>query len=155
MGDKGKRFNFGSQTRFWTCVTETAAETTEVHKHSSGTRVKKSEQRSHEEEKAANKERTEEQCKNIEKGMMSRGLQHPQGSHQDPTAQVSSHRRQQWKHPDGKHSCSTPVDLVTAVAYTTTNSIKTLDYSRVARPPHKSLKAYLCGGKRLKRLCMV
>ena len=60
--------------------------------------------------KAAKEKWTEEQCKNIEKGMMSRGLQHPQGSHQDPTAQVSSHRRQQWKHPDGKHSWSKPVD---------------------------------------------
>ena len=38
--------------------------------------------------------------------------QHPQVCHQDPTAWVSSHRRQQWKHPDGKHSCSKPVDWV-------------------------------------------
>ena len=35
------------------------------------------------------------------------------------------------------------------------NSIQTLAYSRVTRPQHKWLKAYLCWGKRLKRLCVV
>ena len=58
----------------------------------------------------------ETQCKNIEKGMMSgkskNGLQHSPGSHLDPTAGVSSQRRQQWTRPDGKHSCSKPVDWV-------------------------------------------
>ena len=43
----------------------------------------------------------------------------------------------------------------TAVAYTTTNSIQTLAYSRVTSPPHKKLKACLCRGKRLKRLCAI
>ena len=38
------------------------------------------------------------------------------------------------------------------VAYTT--SIQTLAYPRVTRPPHKSLNACLCWGKRLERLCI-
>ena len=41
------------------------------------------------------------------------------------------------------------------MAYTTTTYIQTLAYSRVTRPPHKRLKAYLCRGKKLKRLCVV
>ena len=43
----------------------------------------------------------------------------------------------------------------TAVPYKTTNTIMTLAYSRVTRPPSNRLKAYLCWGKRLKRLCVV
>ena len=42
----------------------------------------------------------------------------------------------------------------TAVAFYR-NSIQTPAFSGVARPPHKRLKAYLCWGKRLKRLCPV
>ena len=64
--------------------------------------------------KAAKEEWAEEQCENIEKGVMSgnskevnntlKTLANIQQHH------VSSHRRQRWKHPDGKHSCSKPVD---------------------------------------------
>ena len=61
-----------------------------------------------------------------------------------PRPNSISHRRQKWKHPDEKYSCSTPGGLSTAVVYTTTNSIQTLAYSRIARPPHKRLKAYFC-----------
>ena len=50
------------------------------------------------------------QRKNMEKKVMSGGLQHLQRSHQDPTVSVSSHRRQQRKHPNGKHSCFKRVD---------------------------------------------
>ena len=45
-------------------------------------------------------------------GEPQRGLQHPQGSRQDLTAYVSSHWREQWKHPDRKHSCFKLVDWV-------------------------------------------
>ena len=45
--------------------------------------------------------------------------------------------------------------LSTAVAYQAMNSVHTLAYSRVTRPPHKRLKAYLSWGRGLKRLCTV
>ena len=47
-----------------------AAETAEVHKHRSKTRVEKSEHRSQEEDEGRMEESTEERCKNTEKGMM-------------------------------------------------------------------------------------
>ena len=47
-----------------------AAETAEVHKHRSRTRVEKSEHRSLEEDEGRMEESTEERCKNTEKGMM-------------------------------------------------------------------------------------
>ena len=59
------------QKKFWMERPEMAAETTEVHKHWSSTKVQKGEQRSQEEDKAVKEEWTEEQCKNTEKGMMS------------------------------------------------------------------------------------
>ena len=51
---------------------ETAAETTKVHKHWSRARTQKSEQRSQEDDEGSKKkEWIKEQCKHLEKGMMS------------------------------------------------------------------------------------
>ena len=57
--------------------------------------------------KAAKEEWIEEQCKNVEKGMMSGNSKE---AYNTPKALVSSNRRQQWKHPDRQHICSLPVD---------------------------------------------
>ena len=64
--------------------------------------------------KAAKGECTGEQYKNIEKRMTKGNSKETYNTlkalSQNPTAYVSSHRRQPFKHPDRKHSCSKPMD---------------------------------------------
>ena len=63
--------------------------------------------------KAAKREWIEEQCNNIKKGMMSENNKEAYNTIRlsaRPNNIVSSHRRQQWKHPGGEHSRSKPVD---------------------------------------------
>ena len=64
---------------------------------------------------AAQEECFEEQCKNIEKGMTSGNNKETYNTTKALT-KTQQHKsavlkqRQQWKHPDKKHSCSKPVD---------------------------------------------
>ena len=63
--------------------------------------------------KAAKEEWTEEQRKNIEKGMMSGNSKEAYNTLKALT-KTQQHKsavikRQQWKHPNGKHRCSKPV----------------------------------------------
>ena len=93
---------------------ETVAETTEVRKHGSSTRIQKSEQRRQAEDEGSKGRVDWGAVQALGEGndvrKQPRGLQRPQGFHQDPAAEVSSNRRQQWKQPDGRRSCSKPVD---------------------------------------------
>ena len=93
---------------------ERAAETTEVHMHWSRTRVQKSKQRGQEEGEGSKGRvdwgAVQEHREETDVRKQERGLQHPQGSHQDPSAWVSSCWRQIWKHPNGKQSCFKPMD---------------------------------------------
>ena len=72
-----------------------------------------------------------EQCKNIEKGMMSGNSKEAYNTlkAQDPT--ISSHHGQQWK-ADGKHSCSEPMDraLQRAIQLTTPSRQWTYRHSK-------------------------
>ena len=52
-------------------------------------------------------------------------------------------------------ACSKLVDWIQQWPIQITNSTQTVAYSRATRPPQKRLKAYLCWGKRLKRVCAV
>ena len=72
MGDRGRRFNLGSQTKFWYTSTEAGLEYRKVNRE---VRRKM---------KAEKEEWTEKQWKSIEKGMML-GT-NPQGFHQGPAA---------------------------------------------------------------------
>ena len=118
----------------------------QMYTHWSRTRVQEDELRS-QEEAEGRKEwvdlgAVQEHREGNDVRKQQRRLQHPRGSHQHPTAWVSSHRRQQLKHPDRKHSPSEPSRLSTAVAYTTTCSTQTL-----TRPPHKSIKPTYTEGR--------
>ena len=103
---------------------------------------------------AAKEEWTEEQCKNIKKGMVSENskevyntfnaLTKTQQHKSSMTIVETSWRKAQLFETGGS-----------AVSYTTADSIQTLVYLRITRPPRKRLKTQLCWGERLKRLCIV
>ena len=92
----------------------------------------------------------EEQYKNKEKGTMS-GNSKEANNTLKPLSKTQQHESTVIEDSSGNILTeSTAVldtaGLSTAVAYTTTNSIETLAYSRVTRPPHKRLKAVLREG---------
>ena len=87
--------------------------------------------------KAAKEEWTEEQCKDIEKGMMSGNSKEAYNTLKAFTK--TQRRRQQWKHPDGKHS------------YSKLHSDTSLLQSN--QTPTQDGESILVLGKRLKRLC--
>ena len=106
---------------------------------------------------AAKEEWTEERCKNAEKEMVSGNSKE---AYNTPMALTKTQQRKSAVIEDSGENILTESTAVlnrwtsTAMAYTTTNSIQTLAYSRVARPPHERLKANLCRGKRPKRPCV-
>ena len=106
--------------------------------------------------KAAKEEWTEEQCKNTEKGMM---LAKSKESYNTLKALIKTQQHKSAVIEDGNGNILTESTTVLnrlteyCSGIETANSIQTLAYSRVTRAPVKNLKAYLCLGRRLKRLC--
>ena len=94
--------------------------------------------------KAAKEEWTGEQCKNIEKEMMSRNSNKAYNTLKAIT-KTRQHKSAVIEDRIGNILTeSTAILNRWTVAYTTTSSIQTLAYSRVTRPLHKRLKTYLC-----------
>ena len=94
--------------------------------------------------KAAKEEWTGEQCKNTEKEMMSRNSNKAYNTLKAIT-KTRQHKSAVIEDRIGNILTeSTAILNRWTVAYTTTSSIQTLAYSRVTRPLHKRLKAYLC-----------
>ena len=102
--------------------------------------------------KIAKEEWTEEQCKNIEKGMMSGNIKEAYKYNTLKALTITQqHNSAVIDYSSGNILTESTAVLDTAglsnaVACTTTNSIETLAYSRVTRPPHKRLKAVLREG---------
>ena len=97
--------------------------------------------------KETKKEWIQEQCKNREKGMMS-GNSREAYNNLKALMKTQQHKSAVNKDSSGNILMESTGRLSTAVAYTPTNSLQTLVYSRVTKAPHTRLKAFQCWGKR-------
>ena len=139
LGYRGRRFNLGSQTRFWICATGNGSWnnrsaqalkqhlSTEKWTEKSGRRWRQQRKRGL---RSSARTWKREWCRET-----ARRPTTPPGLSPRPNS-----IGQQWKRPGGKHNCYKPVGSVLLWL------LQIRPPSRVARPPQKRLKAYLCWG---------
>ena len=109
MGDRERVFYLGLQTRFRICATRDGSWNNKYTSTEAGLEYRKVNREARRRMQAAKEEWTEEQCNNIKKGMMSENNKEAYNTIRlstRPNNVVSSHRRQQWKHPGGERGCS-------------------------------------------------